>query len=143
MFNKIYDDIFKTELVSKVLEVKEDNSLFWHRLNQTNFFVEKGGMTNDIGKIEEHDVIALKEIDGEVWHLLDVKLEGDVFLSVNLHERFRKAQVHTAQHLISALVCSIYNANVIAHHVNDESNDIEFDLKEFTNKQIKELQTSC
>lgn len=143
MFNKLYDNCFKTELGTVVTKVKEENGMFWHAFKETIFFKESGGMQSDIGMIDNHYVEALKYEDGELWHLLDTRLEGNVFMSVNLHERFRKCQVHTAQHLISAVLGNVYKVKTLAHHVGDEENDIEFDLKDFNDKMAFELEVLC
>lgn len=143
MINKLYDNCFTTELNTKVIEVREDNGLYWHACKDTIFYMEGGGMASDIGMIDEHMVLGLKYEEGHMWHLLDVKLEGMVFMSVNLHERFRKCQIHTAQHLISAVLGNVYKVKTLAHHVGDEENDIEFDFVDFTDKMAFELQVLC
>lgn len=143
MINKLYDNCFTTELSTKVLEVREDNGLFWHACKDTIFYKEGGGMASDIGMIDEHMVLDLKYEEGHMWHLLDTKLEGTVFMSVNLHERFRKCQIHTAQHLISAVLGNVYKVETLAHHVGDEENDIEFNFEDFTDKMAFELQVLC
>lgn len=143
MINKLYDNCFTTELSTKVLEVREDNGQFWHACKDTIFYKEGGGMASDIGMIDEHMVLDLKYEEGHMWHLLDTKLEGTVFMSVNLHERFRKCQIHTAQHLISAVLGNVYKVETVAHHVGDEENDIEFNFEDFTDKMAFELQVLC
>lgn len=143
MLNRLLDDCFLSELDTKVIEVMEENHRYWHALNETIFFQEGGGMTSDEGMIDHHPVLGLKKEKGMFWHLLDIKLSGVVHLSVNMHERFRKCQIHTAQHLISALVNNVNHCEVLAHHVSDEQNDIEFNLKSFHDKQINELQMLC
>lgn len=143
MINKLYDNCFTTELNTKVVKVEEENGSFWHACKDTIFYYENGGMASDIGMISDCMVLDLKYKDGYLWHLLDVKLEGTVFMSVNLHERFRKCQIHTAQHLISAVLGNVYKVTTLAHHVGEEENDIEFDLKEFNEKMAFELQVLC
>ncbi|MEG0470159.1 MAG: DHHA1 domain-containing protein [Longicatena sp.] len=143
MTNKLYDNCFTTELSTKVVKVEEENGCYWHACKDTIFYKEGGGMASDIGMINEHMVLDLKYKDGYLWHLLDVELEGNVFMSVNLHERFRKCQVHTAQHLISAVLGNVYKVNTLAHHTGDDENDIEFDFEEFTDKMAFELQVLC
>lgn len=143
MYNKLYDNCFKTELNTKVLKVEEENGLYWHACKDTIFYVESGGMASDIGMMDNHMVLGLKKKDGYLWHLLDVKLEGAVFMSINLHERFRKCQIHTAQHLISAVLSNVYKVHTLAHHVGDEENDVEFDFPDFNEKMAIELQVLC
>lgn len=143
MINKLYDNCFTSELSTKVIKVQEENGNYWHACKDTIFYKEGGGMASDIGVIDDHMVLDLKYEDGYLWHLLDVKLEGNVFMSVNLHERFRKCQIHTAQHLISAVLGNVYKVDTLAHHVGDEENDIEFNFEEFTDKMAFELQVLC
>lgn len=143
MINRLLDDCFRSELNTIVKEVREDNFMYWHALKETIFFKESGGMGSDIGVINNHEVLDLKEEDGMLWHLLDIKLEGQVHVSINLHERFRKCQIHTAQHLISALLSNVYKVKTLSHHVSDEENDIEFDFESFSDKHMIELQILC
>lgn len=140
MINKNYDQCFLCEYSTHVLEVVEDKGYYWHYLDNTIFFVEAGGMKSDIGSINNLPVLGLKIENNKIWHLLDQKVEGGVFLSVNLHDRFRKVQIHTTQHLISALIKGVYGCQTISHHVSDEENEIEFDLTTFSKKQCTELQ---
>lgn len=143
MYNKLYDNCFKTELNTKVLHVQEEDGMYWHACKDTIFYKESGGMASDIGMIDHHMVHALKSEDGYLWHLLDTKLEGTVFMSVNLHERFHKCQVHTAQHLISSVLSSVYKVTTLSHHVSDDENDVEFDFPDFNDKMAFELQVLC
>lgn len=143
MYNKLYDNCFKTELNTKVLHVQEENGMYWHACKDTIFYKESGGMASDIGMIDNHLVHGLKFEDGYMWHLLDVKLEDTVFMSVSLHVRFHKCQVHTAQHLISAVLSSVYKVNTLSHHMSEEENDVEFDFEEFNEKMAFELQVLC
>ncbi len=140
MVNRNYDQCFLCECNAEVKEVVQDREFYWHALDQTIFFVESGGMKSDIGTINSLPVLGLKIENHKVWHLLEKKLEGHVFLSVNMHHRFRNAQIHTTQHLIAALIQGVYGAKKISHHVGEDENQIEFDLKTFSNKQCSELQ---
>lgn len=143
MINKMLDDCFKTELNTKVEEVREDHGLYWHCFKDTIFYQGKGGMAEDSGMINKRPVKGLKVEEGRFWHLLDEKLEGNVMMNVNPHTRFLKCQAHTAQHLISALVESIYGVQTVSHHVGIDECNVEFDLKEFNKKMAIELQVTC
>ncbi|MEF9920023.1 MAG: DHHA1 domain-containing protein [Erysipelotrichaceae bacterium] len=143
MINHLLDDCFASELNSEVVEVIEENGRYWHAFKETVFFNESGGMSSDVGAINNYEVLGLKEEAGKLWHLLDVQLDGKVHLSVNLHERFRKCQIHTTQHLISALLHNVYNVETLSHHVGEEENDIEFSFDTFSEKQSSELQILC
>ena len=142
MINKLLDNCFLTELNTRVEEVREENGMYWHCFKDTIFYQGKGGMADDTGMINKKPVVALKQEEGRSWHLLEEKLEGQVFMNVNPHTRFLKCQAHTAQHLISALVESIYGVHTTSHHVGEEECYVEFDLLEFDRKKAIELQVT-
>lgn len=145
MINKLLDDCFQCDLNTVVTDVIEENSLYWHAFKDTIFFMEKGGMASDIGKINGKDVLSMRIRDGKQWHLMEEKLDVNqsVHMSINLHERFRKCQIHTAQHLISALLGNVYQVKTLSHHVHDDENDIEFNFDHFTDKMATELMVLC
>ena len=43
MLNRLLDDCFLSEFQSEVIEVEEENGLYWHALRETIFFYEGGG----------------------------------------------------------------------------------------------------
>lgn len=145
MINKLLDNCFLTELNTTVTDVEQDKNFYWYAFKDTVFFMKKGGMAGDIGVINGNEVLDVRIKDNKQWHLMDIEMKvGDsVFMSINLHERFRKCQIHTAQHLISALLCNIYKVETLSHHVSDDENEIEFNLESFTDKMANELMVLC
>lgn len=140
MANILYDNCFNSSYRSMVKEVKEENNLYWHLLEDTIFYCESGGMESDEGLINQHRVLKLKNENGRIWHLLDVKLEGKVELSIDFHLRLHHAQIHTAQHLISGIIENVYGCDTVAHHVHSKYNDIEFNMDILSKRQVNELQ---
>lgn len=143
MINKLYDNCFTTELQTQVKEVKKSADGFWHACNDTIFFQGDDQMRADIGVINKKNVKALRFENGMIWHLLDTQLSGNVFMSVNLHERFRQCQIHTAQHLIEAILKNVYKGEMLQHHMGEDENSIEFSLKDFNSLKAFELQVLC
>lgn len=140
MANILYDNCFISSYKTKVKEVVEENGLYWHYLEETIFYVEGGGMESDQGLINQHKLLKLKKEHNKVWHLLNVKLEGTVTLSLDFHLRFAHAQIHTAQHLISGIMENVYGYKTLSHHIHGNYNDIEFATEEIKERQIHELQ---
>ena len=143
MFNKLYDNCFKSELTTKVLKVEEDRGMYWHACKDTIFFLGNEDMEHDLGTIDHHMVMGLRQSEGYVWHLLDTKIPvGEaVFMSINLHERFRRCQSHTARHLITTIFANIYKATLLRYEEHADCNVLEFDLDGFDERKVKELQT--
>lgn len=140
MANILYDQCFNSSYRTHVIEVKEENNLYWHLLEETIFYCESGGMESDEGLINQHRVLKLKNEKGKVWHLLDVELKEKVELSIDYHLRLHHAQIHTAQHLISGIIESLYGCDTIAHHIHAKYNDIEFNKEILSKHQVSELQ---
>lgn len=142
MFNKLYDNCFKSELTTKVVKVIEDRGMYWHACKDTIFFVGNDEMEHDLGKINNHMVLGLRHQDGYVWHLLDEKIPvGEaVFMSINLHERFARCQCHTARHLITTIFANVYKANLLRYQQQEDVNILEFDLESFDDRKVSELQ---
>ncbi|MCI9312006.1 MAG: hypothetical protein HFE68_01425 [Erysipelotrichaceae bacterium] len=145
MINQLLDNCFLSEYTTSVSAVCAENDHHWHAFKETIFYMGGGGMAEDIGTINQQPVLAMKWADGKQWHLLAEPLEvGEkAFMSINFHERFRKCQIHTTQHMISALIANIYHADTISHHVGDEENEIEFNLDHFNDKMASELSVMC
>ena len=145
MINKLLDNCFLTELNTTVTDVEQEQNLYWYAFKETVFFRKQGGMASDIGVINGSEVLDIKLKDNKQWHLMDIEMQvGDAaFMSINLHERFRKCQIHTAQHLISALLCNVYKVETLSHHVGDDENEIEFNLESFNDKMANELMVLC
>ena len=140
MANILYDNCFITTYQTKVVEVREENGLYWHRFEETIFFVKNAETEGDEGLIDGHRVLQTKKKGRKIWHLLDVKLEGNVTLSVDFNMRFSHAQIHTAQHLISGILGSVYNYHTMAHRTTGNHNEIDLDTKKITERQLQELQ---
>lgn len=140
MANILYDNCFITSYQSEVKEVVEENGFYWHNLEETIFHQGMCGVDPDEGLINQHRVLKLKKEDDKVWHLLDVKLEGKVTLSVDFHLRFSHAQVHTAQHLLCGIMESVYGCKMLSHQWNGNYNEIEFATDQISERKIHELQ---
>lgn len=145
MVNKLLDNCFTTEYSTVITDIEEEQGDYWHACKETIYFMSKGGMASDIGVINGLPIKNARIKDGKQWHLLEQKIEvgANVVMSINLHERFRKCQIHTAQHLISALLHNVYQVETISHHVSDDENVIEFNFDHFNDKMAKELMVLC
>ena len=124
--NEFYDDYTKLVFHTDVLECLKDDENYWIGTNTTSFFVEGGGMASDRGTLNGYPVRAMKFENNRYYHLVDKPLEGKVEGIVDYKQRLFKVQVHTSQHLISALLGLNYNLETISHHVSSDDNYIEF-----------------
>lgn len=141
--NKLIDDCFLSEFRTSVKNVVKDGNYYWHSFEDTIFFIGNDCMSADIGTVNKLLVKDIKNEDGQVWHLLEQELSGNVLMCINFHERLRKCQMHTATHVIGALIKNIYKVKAIDNGLAEDCGFVEFDLKEFNDKMMYELQVLC
>jgi misacylated tRNA(Ala) deacylase len=122
-------------------------------LDKTAFHPTSGGVANDTGwlysgerRYEVRDVIIDKS-SGEVIHVLD-SLEGlkpgsSVIGELNWERRYRLMRLHTAAHILSAVMYSKYGSLVTGGSVEPdkakEDYDIQGDEKEVFSKAAEEV----
>ena len=124
--NEYYDDYRRIEFSAEVLETYKEDDKYWIVSETSCFFVEGGGMAKDEGTLNDLPVFDVKFQDGKYHHLVAEQLTGTIKGVVDYDQRLAKVQIHSAQHLISALVESSYRLTTVSHHVAAEGNDIEF-----------------
>ena len=122
-------------------------------LDKTAFHPTSGGVANDTGwlysgerRYEVRDVIIDKS-SGEVIHVLDslegLKPSSSVIGELNWERRYRLMRLHTAAHILSAVMYSKYGSLVTGGSVEPdkakEDYDIQGDEKEVFSKAAEEV----
>ncbi|MCS7365611.1 MAG: alanyl-tRNA editing protein AlaXM [archaeon GB-1867-035] len=130
----LYDSYLR-EFEAEVVKIEENKVI----LNQTAFHPLTGGVANDTGYLlkdnEKYRVIDVKlnKETGEVIHIIDgeVKLKpGDKVKGViDWDRRYRLMKLHTAAHLIAAVLYRDYNALITGGHVDVEKAKEDFNLE--------------
>src|SRR3989338_4764046 len=111
MTSAIYlTDSYQKECTATVISVKDGKFVI---LDQTVFYPKSGGQANDEGVINtsagrEVKVIFVGKFDGQISHKVEpenVLKEGDkVTCIVNWERRYKLMRMHTAAHLLSAIM---------------------------------------
>lgn len=104
------------EFDAQVIEIIENKII----LDQTAFHPNSGGVVNDTGKIlwkeEEYNVLNVYKENNKIIHLLDRKPEfkiGDIVHGIlDWERRYRLMKLHTAAHIVSAILYKEYKALV-------------------------------
>lgn len=109
---------------------KNKDGLYDVVLSQTAFFPEGGGQSSDNGTINEQEVIAVKNSSDEaiVIHILKNPLNiGDtVHGKIDMNERFSRMQNHTAEHICSGIIHSLFGYDNTGFHMGQDEITMDF-----------------
>lgn len=116
---------------AKVLSCEiNNNGLFDIVLSQTAFFPEGGGQNSDEGKINDNKVIEVKlsKDDNIVIHTLEVPFNvGDVVHGeIDMDVRFSRMQNHTAEHICSGIIHSLFGYENTGFHMGQDEITMDF-----------------
>ncbi len=139
-------DCYLKEFNAKVLDSNAEQK--WIELNKTAFYPEAGGQPTDKGKIEfqgkDSKVVLVKKRDGKILHFLEGEIpekgtEVKALLDWNL--RFKYMKMHSAQHLLSALILDQFGASTVGNQIQEEKSRMDFYPIRFEEETLKKLET--
>jgi alanyl-tRNA synthetase len=125
-----YDDAFQTEFTARVMHCEvlppdlsagiTSNS--WSLiLDRTAFYPTSGGQPHDLGKIEEANILDVRDDGEEIIHVVDRKPgDPEVKACINWPRRFDHMQQHTGQHLLSAMFQERFGRPTVSFHLGAE-----------------------
>lgn len=116
-------------------------------LDKTSFYPEGGGQPSDKGKLisdgEEYEVTGVKKHKGEVRHIIkgEVPEENEkVQGKIDWERRHKLMRMHTAQHLVAAIVLYKYDATVSGNQIHLENSRIDFNPVNFSEEDLEGIQ---
>jgi len=125
-----YDDAFEKEFTARVMHCevlppdlsKGITGTVWGLiLDRTAFYPTSGGQPNDLGKIEDANVLDVRDEGDEILHLVDRRpASPDVNGCINWPRRFDHMQQHTGQHLLSAMFQERFGLPTVSFHLGAE-----------------------
>jgi alanyl-tRNA synthetase len=125
-----YDDSFEKEFTARVMHCevlppdlsKGITGTVWGLiLDRTAFYPLSGGQPNDLGKIEDANVLDVRDEGEEILHLVDRRPGSpDVNGCINWPRRFDHMQQHTGQHLLSAMFQERFGLPTVSFHLGAE-----------------------
>lgn len=115
-------------------------------LDRTSFYPLGGGQPNDVGTIRwiggSCKVIGIVK-KNKVKHIIEGDLPEvgqDVIGELDWELRYAHMRMHTAQHLLSAVVWERYRASTVGNQIHADYSHIDFHPADFTMEQLKELE---
>lgn len=128
---RLFDDSSKTKAFdATVLSCEErENGNFTVVLDKTAFFPNEGGQACDRGVLGGVEVISVDEIDEVITHTVKGTLcvGNIVHCELDYTERFRKMQSHTAEHIVSGIIHSLFGYANVGFHLGDGYMTADFD----------------
>ena len=139
-----YENTYLGNLDCTVTEVRRTEKAVEVLTDRTIFYPEGGGQPGDRGTLGQWKVLdTRKAADGDSVLILDsaagVK-EGDVLgQALDWEHRYRFMVMHTAQHLLSGLLYTMYGIGTVAVHQGEEYLTIETDRERIDQDTIDGL----
>ena len=98
-------------------------------LDKTVFFPNEGGQSSDGGRIDGISVVSVDERDGVITHTLNSAIEcGKVVRGeIDFAARYIKMQNHTAEHIISGIIYTLFGYKNVGFHLGDDYMTADFD----------------
>lgn len=127
------DDSFLKEFAATAISSRKTEKGYETVLDRTAFFPEGGGQTGDTGTLSfgETSVRVLDTFEkaGEVVHLTDGPVSENTCVTGTLDwpVRFYKMQNHSAEHILSGLVCGRHPYKNVGFHLGDGLVTVDYD----------------
>ena len=139
-----YTDPYCKSLRCTVISVEHTEKATEVKTDRTIFYPESGGQPGDRGKLGDFTVLdTRKASDGDSILILrpneDVKKDDALELVLDWDHRYFFMVMHTAQHLLSGLLFSMFGIGTVAVHQGEEYLTIETDKSEISSEVIDSL----
>lgn len=112
-------------------------------LQETAFYPEGGGQPTDKGVLRTDDrqfqVKKAKKKGNEIWHYVDspgLTKGTKIKAKIDWDRRYKHMRMHTAQHILSAILLDHYNATTAGNQIHAEYSRVDFNPFEPTKEDL-------
>ncbi len=141
MTEKLYDkNAYIFEFEARVLDCTETEHGFETVLDRTAFFPEEGGQDCDSGTIGDVRVKHVSLRGGQIVHLTDGSVSGQVHCIIDGSSRLDRMQQHTGEHIVCGIVHRLYGYENVGFHLGSDDTTFDFDGP-LTKAQLDEVET--
>lgn len=142
-----YHDPYATTSKATILAIVEEKGVKALILDKTIFYPEGGGQPGDRGSIEQVKVVDTQlNSKGEILHQLgeegDFTVGDEVTLSLDWDHRYDFMQQHSAQHLLSGTLYTLFNIGTVSVHLGQGEISIELNTDTLSDHQIVAVEES-
>lgn len=116
-------------------------------LDRTAFYAEGGGQPSDTGRLEWDGASArvsrVQKAKGEIRHYVeDVPPADEVVGHVDWDRRYAHMRMHTAQHLVSGLVFTMYGARTVGNQLYVDYSHVDFAPASFDDEDLQRIESA-
>ena len=122
-----YENPRMAVFTASVLYCREEDGGFSVLLDRTAFYPEGGGQPCDTGALGNAKVLEVRDKGGEILHLCDRALNvgAQVEGCVDRVRRFDFTQQHSADHIISGVIHSLFGLENVGFHMGADTTTID------------------
>ena len=136
-----YQDPYLTAFTARVLTCEPSKTSYLVTLDRTAFYPEGGGQPADHGTLGGVAVTDVHEKDGVIFHTCGAPVEigTEVEGAIDWPRRFDHMQQHSGEHILSGLLCALYDCSNVGFHLGADTVTIDYD-RELTWEQVLEAE---
>lgn len=137
-----YEDSYIESFDATVVSCTQVGEKYEIVLDATAFFPEGGGQYADTGIFNDSIIVLdVQERDGVIYHITDAPVESGSIVTgrINFEERFDKMQQHTAEHIVSGIVHSVFAYDNVGFHLGNDVVTMDYN-GEFTENELREIE---
>lgn len=139
-----YENAYIEKFESIVKECIKENEKIKVVLENTAFYPEGGGQPSDTGVIDDVKVFRVEEKNSKIFHIVEkeIPVGKKVKCNINFKERFINMQNHTAEHIVSGLICKNFDATNVGFHIGADFTTMDFN-KNLSADDMKRIEISA
>ena len=136
-----YQDPYQTTFTARVLTCEPSKTGYLVTLDRTAFYPEGGGQPADHGTLGNAAVTDVHEKDGVIFHTCDAPVETGAAVEgvIDWPRRFDHMQQHSGEHILSGLLCGLYDCDNVGFHLGSDTVTIDYN-RELTWEQVLEAE---
>lgn len=121
-----YENQYLKEFDASIVSCNEIKGKYEVVLDKTAFFPEGGGQPGDRGFIGEAKVTDTVEKNGEIYHICDKSVSGNVRCRLDWDFRFLNMQQHTGEHIFSGILHQMTGFDNVGFHMGETEVTVDF-----------------
>ena len=137
-----YKDAYIKHFEAEVVEVIDKKYII---LSQTTFYPQSGGQPHDIGVLtkdgEVYEICYVSKFNNHILHENEkhgLKKGDKIKGEINWDKRYKLMRMHTAAHVLSAVLFNETKALITGNQLSDDISRIDFSLENFNKDKIQE-----